>query len=289
MNKRLALLVAVIMGLLAVVLIHIYIKNIQRNANKGMEEITVLVAAEDLEKGAPLTDKKVAYRPYPKKYVADRAIEPLAAGAAMGAQLKVNIEKGKPIFWSDLVTRADLDAGLAGDLQPNMCAMTIPVTAISGLAGLLSPGMRVDILLTIGAGCMQKSEGAPQLPPEAAAGMASADVNTLKATLTAPPKVPAGAPTGDDKKKVTALLLQDILVLATGAQRIGMPAPARGAGEQNMYNSVTLMLARKEAQMLTLCLTQGQINLLLRKAGETGKVADVPPVSCADLPDFLAQ
>ena len=125
--------------------------------------------------------------------------------------------------------------------------------------------------------------------PEAAAGMASADVNTLKATLTAPPKAPAGAPAGDDKKKVTALLLQDILVLATGAQRIGMPAPARNAGEQNMYNSVTLMLARKEAQMLTLCLTQGQINLILRKAGETGKVADVPPVSCADLPDFLAR
>ncbi len=289
MNKRLALSVAVIMGLMAVFLIHVYIKNIQRNATRGMEEVTVLVAAEDLEKGAVLTDKRVAYRPYPKKYVADRAIEPHAAGAAMGAQLKVGIERGKPVFWSDLVTRAELDAGLAGDLQPNMCAMTVPVTAISGLAGLLSPGMRVDVLLTIGAGCLAKPTTAPALPDAAASSIAAGDVNALKATLTAPPKVPAGAPSGDDKKKVTAMLLQDVLVLAAGPQRIGMPPPARAAGEQSLYNNVTLMLTRKEAQMLTLCLTQGQINLLLRKAGESGKVAGLAPVSCEDLPDFLGQ
>ncbi len=66
MNKRLALFVAVIMGLMAVFLIHVYIKNIQRNATKGMEEVTVLVAAEDMEKGAILTDKRVAYRLMPR-------------------------------------------------------------------------------------------------------------------------------------------------------------------------------------------------------------------------------
>ncbi len=149
--------------------------------------------------------------------------------------------------------------------------MTVPVTAISGLAGLLSPGMRVDVLLTIGAGCLEKPAPArrcrirrrPASPP---------GTSCVESDLTALPwRDAAGAPPAMTRKRLPPCCCRT-LVLATGRLAHRDAAARRAAGEQNMYNNVTLMLTRKDAQMLTLCLTQGQINLLLRKAGES-KVA----------------
>ncbi len=285
MNRKLALFVAVVMGILAVFLVNMYIKDVKRSALQGMEAIKVLVAANDLQKGTVLTPENVAFREYPKKYVAERAITYDVADFVLGSKLKVNIEKGKPIFWSDIITKAEIDAGLAAKLESGTYAMTIPVNQISGVAGLLNPGMRVDILFTTDSGCIRRMDQNINIPQLSAANIATQDVNAIKSAIIAPPKPISSM--DSEKKKVTFVLLQNVLIVATGTRRIGIP-PSTTQGDVT-YNNVTLMLKPKEAQILSYCLNEGQITLALRKTGETDKIPDATPVSCNEVKNFLME
>jgi pilus assembly protein CpaB len=112
-------------------------------------KVSVLVAARSLRAGSLLKPEDIA-----GKDVLD-ADQP--AGASLdtaqnrssltGAMVRRTLADGQVLLPQDLVRPGD-HGFLAAVLGPNMRAVTVAVDAVSGTAGLIWPGDRVDLILT---------------------------------------------------------------------------------------------------------------------------------------------
>jgi pilus assembly protein CpaB len=132
----------------------------------------VLVATRSLPVGTIIDAEALRYQPWPKELVQQAYF--LKGGAA--AEPKEGEPQQKPVNPADLlgaVVRNEITAGqpltqgslirpgergfLAAALGPGMRAVTVAVSATSGVAGFVFPGDRVDVMLTQEV----KGEGAP--------------------------------------------------------------------------------------------------------------------------------
>jgi Flp pilus assembly protein CpaB len=114
------------------------------------------------------------------------------------------------------------------DAKLNQRAMTIPVDAEQGLEGSILPGDRIDLLLSY--------QTIPAFEPSK------------------PPAPPAPVRKAE---YVTASLLENVYVLATG--RFG-----GGGAEAGRYRSLTLLVSSDEAKMLIWAMNLGKLSVLLR-------------------------
>lgn len=109
----------------------------------------VLVASADLPTGTILRREHFEWRAWPeeavdKRYMIEGKIE---LEDMYGAVARNAITSGEPILESRLVRLGD-SGFLAAILKPGMRAVTVPVDASSGVAGLVMPGDRVDVIVT---------------------------------------------------------------------------------------------------------------------------------------------
>lgn len=72
---------------------------------------------------------------------------PMSSGDLIGTVVRNAITAGQPITRGSLVKPGDRGF-LAAALGPGMRAVTVPVSALTGVAGFVFPGDRVDIVLT---------------------------------------------------------------------------------------------------------------------------------------------
>lgn len=118
-------------------------------AQQAAVEITkVLVAVKQIPSGSFLSPGDVEWRSWPKDSPTDGLIvkESSAEKDYIGAVARMGIKVGEPILRAN-VTKPNEGGFLAAVLQPGMRAMTIKVSAISGIAGLIFPNDRVDVIL----------------------------------------------------------------------------------------------------------------------------------------------
>lgn len=109
----------------------------------------VLVAARDLATGSFVRPEDLRWQAWPDGQVADTYLlkGKDAPEALSGAVVRLNIAAGEPVTNSRLVKPGDRGF-LAAVLNPGMRAVTVPVTAVSGIAGLVFPGDHVDVILS---------------------------------------------------------------------------------------------------------------------------------------------
>ena len=133
----------------------------------------VLVATRALPVGTIITADSFRYQPWPKELIeeayftegssapaqtappapGDKATPPAAPEIAMssdelvGTVVRNAITAGQPITRGSLVKPGDRGF-LAAALGPGMRAVTVPVSALTGVAGFVFPGDRVDLVLT---------------------------------------------------------------------------------------------------------------------------------------------
>jgi len=109
----------------------------------------VLVAQRALPIGTILTTDSVSFQAWPKDMVQDAYfIEGEAdINALMGTVVRHAMTAGEPMTQGSLVAPGDRGF-LAAALGPGMRAVTVPVSANTGVAGFVFPGDRVDIVLT---------------------------------------------------------------------------------------------------------------------------------------------
>jgi pilus assembly protein CpaB len=142
---------AVLFGLLAVYLANSWFSGVERQQERqvasGEQGLTrVAVASRAMEFGTPLTADNVRLAAWP----AD-SVPPGSVGEAdmqrilSGGNVTIRpIASGEPILLSRISERAVLSANIPADLR----AVTVPVDAVSGVAGFVTPGDAVDVLLT---------------------------------------------------------------------------------------------------------------------------------------------
>lgn len=113
----------------------------------------VLVAARSLPSGEFVTPSAVRWQSWPdndvpSNYVISRdAPSKNMVAAVTGAVIRAGLAAGQPLT-QELLVRPGQRGFLAAVLWPGMRAISVPVTVSSGLAGLLFPGDRIDLILT---------------------------------------------------------------------------------------------------------------------------------------------
>jgi len=112
----------------------------------------VLVATRALPVGTIIDAESFRYQPWPEGLVqdayfirgGDEAVDP---ASLIGTVVRNEVSAGQPVTRGALI-RPGERGFLAAALGPGMRAVTVPVSATSGVAGFVFPGDRVDIVLT---------------------------------------------------------------------------------------------------------------------------------------------
>lgn len=141
--------VAIFLGLIAVYLANIYLGAAEERESTDNRVAKVAVARVPLEFGVPVTPEKVQLVDFPISSIpagAFRSLDQLAPGGNAHVALRP-IEVGEPILRSKLSGQGGR-ASLSALLPPDMRAAAIKISDVSGVAGFVLPGDRVDVFLT---------------------------------------------------------------------------------------------------------------------------------------------
>lgn len=113
----------------------------------GRRPVRVLVANEDLPAGTPLGVGNVAVREVPATFVHHDAVRPEAFAEVEGRRLLFPLRRGETVLHAHLSrSRA---SGFSARVREGRRALTIPVDETSSFSGLLGPGDRIDLLVTL--------------------------------------------------------------------------------------------------------------------------------------------
>ena len=191
-------------------------------------KVLVRVAAQDLQVGTFLDDAKAPLKSMSAEAVAEDYVTD-AGGAMVGAVIIAPVPAGQPVRRGALLAPGQ-DGFLAAVLKPGFRAVSLAVDAVSGNAGLILPGDRVDLLLT------------QQLDPEA-----------------------AGA-TDPGRRWASETILRNVRVIAVD-QKLGSDLAARTAEDApavTIARTITLEVPPEGAEIIAVARNLGAISLTLR-------------------------
>lgn len=146
----LTLVVAALLGLAAVFLTRAYLDRQQADEvqTANTNTATVVVASQPIARGVALTPAVLKVAQYPSEYVPVGAFRTVQEATAGGVRRALRpIGANEPIL-PDRITGAGGRANLSAVMTPGMRAVTFRSNDVSGVAGFVLPGDRVDVLLT---------------------------------------------------------------------------------------------------------------------------------------------
>ena len=116
---------------------------------KGPPQVAVLVTARPVRAGSLLQPTDIGMKLYVKSEVPKHAQldTPVNRTLLVGAMIRRSLPVGSPLLPSIIIRPGDRGF-LAAVLGPGMRAVSVGVDAVSGTAGLIWPGDRVDLILT---------------------------------------------------------------------------------------------------------------------------------------------
>lgn len=197
----------------------------------------VLVATRALPVGTIITADAFSYQPWPKElveeaYFTQSGKDGEGQGQANlqelnGTVVRTAITAGQPVTRGSLVYPGDRGF-LAAALGPGMRAVTVPVSALTGVAGFVFPGDRVDLVLT-----QNVNDDSPD----------------------------------DRPLKVAETIMRNMRVLATD-QRSSPGKDKNGKTVVKKYKLVTLEATPTIAEKISVALSMGTLSLSLRSLAD---------------------
>ena len=189
----------------------------------------VLTASRQLAVGSLITANDVVWSPLKNGVIlsAHMLKGKTKPDSVVGAVVRRMVHKGTPLTWSSIV-RPGQYGFLAAALRPDRRAVTILVNRATSQAGLIYPGDRVDVLLTV-------------------------EVNDEQTRKT---------------HTFTGTILEDIRVVAVNRQVESSVGASQGNASRKPSRSgastVTLEVLPSEAERLVLATSKGDISLAMR-------------------------
>jgi len=230
LRAKLALVVALALGLVAAIGLRMYMLRLQEEQTKDRSSVTVLSARMPLPKGEPISDLGVLeLKPVPKDLADPNHIQDYQKHRLQGMTPMINIDRGQILQWTYFIGPSDIKDEAAVKLEPGERAVTIKVDQISGVAGLILPGSRVDVI----------------------GSFSDESAKSKGGTYTRP-------------------LLYNVPVLAVDNQTNLMSLQRDRRLRQGGYSSVTLAVNPRAARLLMFAQRTGDVGLLLRKPEDTG-------------------
>jgi len=219
MRNKLIFILALIFGLIAAYLVYSYLNHLTGSADNGAYT-EVVVAAQDIPANTNITSAMVELKRFPNDYRTNKEI--ILLKEAVGKVSLIAITKGEVILDNQLIKPGDNKEGLAYAVPQGYRAMSVPVDEVTGVAGMVKRGDRVDIVAVV-------SMGDNQPQPRSVVVLQNVAVLAVGTTLT---------PQADDKavqvKTATlAVNLQDALRLKMAVQRGNISLLLRSPADQS--------------------------------------------------------
>ncbi|MCC7426698.1 MAG: Flp pilus assembly protein CpaB [Alphaproteobacteria bacterium] len=195
----------------------------------------VLVAARNLASGRFIRMEDLTVREVPTAEVTDLHVRDTEAArsALRGSMLRRTLGQGESLALRDVINPGDRGF-LAAVLRPGMRAVTVGVDAISGTAGLIWPGDRIDLILSV---VMDSQEGL---------------------TL--------------GRRIFGETVASDVRVIAVD-QTLAQGVDAAGASEGRTARTVTLEVTRRQAEEVVVATRVGRLSLTVRSIEDPSLVS----------------
>ena len=237
MRTKVALFVAVVLGLVAGFGLYNYVRQQEQAAKKEYRPTHVVAAAKFVKKGTPLSMKMLIKKRVPEEAVTAESVLWRQVATLLNQPLNQNVERGQVIQRHYLrLSERRLDDGLNFGER----ALTISVDNVTGVGGNVRPQSHVDIFGTFE--FQQAGRGA------------SAGTKTVRLL-----------------SDVTVLAVDN-----RTRQSLSPYSPLGRAGRSG-YSTVTLKVTPAEAELLIFAQSQGVVTLALRHAADPGEQDRVPP------------
>lgn len=266
MKNVVAIVAAVMLGLVAVLAVSSYVSGIQEAAAKQL--VTAVAAARDIAKGDQITIEDLEQKEVKKddNVIAweDRAM--VVAGQTASIPIKSGDVIKRTMF-------SEAERRFAKDLlKPNQRAVTLPVDNDSGFAGMLVPGDVIDILITyVPTGQMLASLGAAGTKPPGGAEGGSE------------------APTGG---MVTTWMMQNVTIIALDNRTTMGVYNAEGSDyNAKQYSTITIAVPPDEAQLIIFSRQSAGVKMtfLLRNPDDHAPVSNATEMNYSWFSHLLEQ
>ncbi|MCB1381816.1 MAG: Flp pilus assembly protein CpaB [Notoacmeibacter sp.] len=204
---------------------------------------TIVVAREPLRYGMPVTADVLSEIPWPKESLPQGSFAKIADLTGEAGRIVLSaVEPNEPVLLAKL-SGPDGRASLSNRLTPGMQAVTIRTDEVAGVGGFITPGDRVDVVLT-------RSAGEQANTAQDAAGKAIPGANMVSETI-----------------------ISGVKVLTVG----------QGADEREtsprLANSVTLEVTPSDARKIALARNIGQLSLSLLSTAAADNAGDTATLS----------
>lgn len=149
-NDTRNLMISIVAGVFATFLLYSYSQEKKAEYDKKFGTTKrVVVAKEDIQEMQNIYDTMLETVELPSQFVQPGAVT--LPEEAIGTVAAIPIKKGQVISKNNLLTPGP-DTGIALQVAPSMRAVTIAVDDVRGVAKLIRPGDRVDILVAVDIG-----------------------------------------------------------------------------------------------------------------------------------------
>lgn len=239
---------------------------------KKVAEQLVYVAKQEIPVGTVIEQSMLDRQVWPKNLVGPSFIVANEkAPNIVGMVARSHFQPREVILRSKLANPND-PSFLAANMPEGMRAVTISINGVTGVAGFVQPGDRIDLLFTHSLVSEKEKEGAEVTEDED---------DDLPASY---------------EKKVTEILVPDVRVLALDRKAM---AGGEEKNKQRMPSSVTLEVSQEDAQRVRLAEREGELSLALRSLKDKGEMwvrpsgqedltRALPPAYFPELHDFDA-
>jgi pilus assembly protein CpaB len=251
-TNRKAIFISFVLGLLAVLLLIVYMRQFEREMSGG-ERVQIVVALKPIKRGTLISDELLSTRDVPMAYVEERAIKANERAKIIGVRTSASIPAQAIVMWTDLAIASE-ERDLASLVQPGRRAMTVRASNADDRKtnALIRPGDYVDVL----------------------------------ATMT-PPTVE-----NESEATKSVVLLQRVLVLAIGLDtepQAVSAAAATSKQHQQRDMALTLSLTLAESQLLSLASERGQLAVALRNPEDQRVAEGIPDMAVGQIFDTTAR
>ena len=250
MRTKIALLFAVVLGILAVLGIQAYLSGEKEKFDKAKTLVGITVARETLQPGIILKATHVDERRVDEAAVTSSHILWEQVKPYVGRQLTRRVPAQRALLHDYFLTPPEAEEFAARKVDTTMRAITIGTDQIAGVAGLITPDAKVDILCTF----RIASRG-----PESAATV------------------------------VTKVISRSVTILAVDNRTdVRIPVRGRGLGRDQGYSSVTVHVSPVEASLLVFAQQTGKISFALRNRDDTD-YRDVNDITLSEFDALVAE
>ncbi|MFA5287118.1 MAG: Flp pilus assembly protein CpaB [Candidatus Omnitrophota bacterium] len=246
-QRLIIVIVGVILGLIAVVMVNVYVNDISADAKRKAEkevdkmrrnQAVVLVAKQDIPVDTVIQSGMIETSIVPREYVQPQVAASL--DNVSGMTTIAPISRGEQISFTKLSTSSQIQQRDLASITPvGKRAVGVSAENLSDIIGLIRPGDNVDLIAVL------------SLPKEGSEGK-----KVMEQTI-----VPA---------------FQNVLILAVGQETDPNFKP--GKSQKGRTDQVTIALSPTEANILAFLQEQGKIRISLRSMDDS-QIETVEPTT----------